>query len=131
IASDGSFHLGGLPSGMAIFSLNEQLKGFKITRVEREGIVQSRGVEIKEGEQVTGVRVIVSYGKATLRGVVVLENGPLPAGGSIFVRLVRPGETSLFVQPASVDPRGHFLIDGLPGGLYELSVSVFWPGGKQ
>src|SRR4029077_19984491 len=84
IASDGSFHLGGLPSGMAIFSLNEQLKGFKITRVEREGIVQSRGVEIKEGEQVTGVRVIVSYGKATLRGVVVLENGPLPAGGVGF-----------------------------------------------
>ncbi len=131
IEADGSFHLGGLPSGMAIFSLNDrQLKGFKITRVEREGIVQPRGVEIKEGEQVSGVRLVVSYGNATLRGVVVLENGPLPENGSIFVQLIRPGETSFFIQAPSVDARGHFLIDGIPGGLYELSVSV-WPGGKR
>jgi len=131
IEADGSFHLGGLPSGMAIFSLNErQLKGFKITRVEREGIVQPRGVEIKEGEQVSGVRVVVSYGNATLRGVVVLENGPLPDNGAIFVRLVRPGEMSSSIQPPRVDARGHFLIDGLPSGLYELSVSVFLSAGK-
>jgi hypothetical protein len=131
IEADGSFHLGGLPSGMANFSLNErQLKGFKITRVEREGIVQPRGVEIKEGEEVSGVRIVVSYGNATLRGVVVLENGPLPENGSIFVRLVRQGEMSSFVQPARVDARGHFLIDGLPSGIYELSVSVFLPAGK-
>ena len=132
IARDGSFHLGGLPAGMAVFSLREtQLKGFTITRVEREGIVQPRGVEVKEGEQVTGVRVIVSYGNATLRGVVVLENGPLPENGSIFVSLIRPGEPSFFIQAPSVDARGHFLIDGIPSGLYELSVSVFWPGGKR
>ena len=131
IEADGSFHLGGLPSGMAIFFMNErQFKGFKITRVEREGIVQPRGVEIKEGEQVSGVRVVVSYGNATLRGVVVLENGPLPDNGSIFVRLVRPGEMSSSIQPPRVDARGHFLIDGLPSGLYELSVSVFLSAGK-
>ncbi len=131
IATDGSFRLGGLPSGMANFSLNErQSKGFKITRVEREGIVQPRGVEVKEGEQVSGLRVIVSYGNATLRGVIVLENGQLPENGSIFVRLVRPGEMSSLIQPSRVDARGHFLIDGLQGGLYELSVSVSWPGGK-
>jgi hypothetical protein len=131
IAPDGSFHLGGLPAGMAVFSLGEtQLKGFRLTRVEREGIVQPGGVEIKEGEQVSGVRLVVSYGNATLRGVVVLENGPLPENDSILVRLVRPGETSFFIQAPSVDARGHFLIDGLQGGLYELSVSVLWSGGK-
>jgi hypothetical protein len=131
VAPDGSFRFGGLPSGMATLSLNDrQLKGFRIMRVEREGTVQPRGIEVKESEQVTGVRVIVSYGNATLRGVVALENGPLPSNGSIFVRLVRPGETSDFIRPPTVDARGHFLIDGLQGGLYELSVSVFWPGGK-
>ena len=92
--------------------------------------MQPRGVEVKEGEQVSGLRVIVSYGNATLRGVIVLENGQLPENGSIFVRLVRPGEMSSLIQPSRVDARGHFLIDGLQGGLYELSVSVSWPGGK-
>ncbi len=135
VGPDGSFHFGGLSSGTANISLsgtrdNKQLRGFTIIRVEREGIVQPRGIELKEGEQVTGVRLIVSYGNATLRGVVVLANGALPANGSIFVRLVRPGETSDPIRPPSVDARGHFLIDGLQGGLYELSVSVFWPGGK-
>src|SRR5260370_13218061 len=131
IAPDGSFHLGGLPAGMAVFSLREtQLKGFTITRVEREGIVQPHGVEVKEGEQVTGVRVIVSYGNATLRGVAVLENGPLPKNTSSFVRFFSPVEMSSLLQPSRVEYRGHFLIDGLQGVLYELPSSVSWPGGK-
>jgi hypothetical protein len=29
-----------------------------------------------------------------------------------------------------VDARGHFLIEGLPGALYELSVYISFPGAK-
>jgi 5-hydroxyisourate hydrolase-like protein (transthyretin family) len=135
IGPDGSFHLGGLEAGTANFSLDgpgdrNQSKGFTISRVERDGLVLPRGFEIKEGEQVTGLRVIVSYGNATLRGVVAFENGPLPAGGGIIVRVQKPGETGSNLQ-ISVDARGHFIIEGLPGGLYELTVIVSLPGAKQ
>jgi hypothetical protein len=135
IGPDGSFHLGGLGAGTANFSLDgpgdrSQSKGYRISRVERDGLVLPNGVEIKEGEQVTGLRVIVSYGNATLRGVVAFENGPLPAGGRIIVRVVKPGETGSNLQ-ISVDARGHFSIEGLPGGLYELTVIVSLPGAKQ
>jgi hypothetical protein len=136
IVPDGSFHLGGLEAGTANFSLDgpgdrSQSKGFRISRVERDGLVLPNGFEIKEGEQVTGLRVIVSYGNATLRGVVAFENGPLPAGGRIIVRVIKPGETVSNLQPISVDARGHFIIEGLPGGLYELTVFVSLPGAKQ
>ena len=136
IGPDGSFRIGGLEAGTANFSLGgfadrSQLKGFSISRVERDGLVLPRGFEIKEGEQVTGLRVIISYGNATLRGVVTFENGPLPAGGRIMVRVVRPGETASNVQPVSVDARGHFIVERLPGGLYELTVFISSPGVKS
>jgi hypothetical protein len=135
IGPDGSFHLGGLEAGTANFSLGgpgdrSQLKGFTISRVERDGLVLPRGFEIKEGEQVTGLRVIIAYGNATLRGVVTFENGVLPAGGRILVRIEKAGETASNIQPVSVDARGHFIIEGLPGGLYEFSVFVSSPGAK-
>ena len=135
IGPDGSFRIGGLEAGTANFSLGgfadrSQFKGFTIARVEREGLVLPNVFEIKEGEQVTGLRVIIAYGNATLRGVVTFENGPLPAGGRILVRVGRPGETASHFQPVSVDDRGHFIVEGLPGGLYELTVFISSPGAK-
>lgn len=57
------------------------------------------------------VRIVVSYGTATLRGVVKLENGSLPPEGRIFARLVRPGENLglSMMQPPQVDARGQFI----------------------
>jgi protocatechuate 3,4-dioxygenase beta subunit len=136
IGGDGSFRIGGLPAGIANFFLsgrpgNPQATGFTISRVERDGVVHQRGIEIKEGEEVTGIRVVMAYGNATLRGIVNLENGTLPANGSIFVRITRAGEMSSNIRPPRVDARGHFLIQGIPGGLYDVSVSVFVPGTRS
>lgn len=132
IAPDGSFQLTGLPGGTANISLGAMSspfppKGFNIARIERDGVVQ-RGIELKEGEQVTGVRVVLAYGNATLRGVVKLENGTLAPGARIFVRLTKPGENSNIMRPPSVDARGYFLIEGLPAGMYEVHASVGGPG---
>jgi hypothetical protein len=90
-------------------------------------VVQRRGLEVKEGEQITGVRVIINYGTATIRGFVTIENGPLPQGARIFVRLLKAGEVPT-IRPPNVDERGRFLVEGLPAGSYEISVSVFGPG---
>ena len=132
IAADGSFRLAGLPGGTASLSLGmvnmPQAKGFTIARIERDGVVMPRGVEVKEGENVTGLRVFVSFGNAIIRGVVKLENGSLPPGVIMFVRVSKPGETGpASVRPAQVDARGHFLMEGIPPGAYELMVMV--PGG--
>lgn len=129
IGPDGSFRLAGLPGGTINLMLAAVMnpfepKGFTITRVERDGIVSSSRLEIKDGEQLTGVRVIVSFGNATIRGVVKLENGSLPEGGRIILRVSKPGETLPNFRGATVDARGHFLVDGLAAGTYELTASV-------
>ena len=129
IGPDGSFRLAGLPGGNVNIFLGSTAmpmppKGFSISRIEREGMVQPRTFEIKEGEQLTGLRVYIAYGNATLRGVVKLENGALPEDGRIMVRLLKPGENTSNLRPVSADARGHFLMEGIPTGAYELTVSV-------
>ena len=130
IGPDGSFRLAGLPGGTINLMLgsimNPVAKGLVIARVERDGIVSlSSRLEIKDGEQLTGVRVIVSYGTATVRGMVKLENGSLPEGARILVRLTKPGEVLPNFRPLTVaDERGHFLIDAMPAGTYEVWASI-------
>lgn len=137
IGADGSFRLAPFAGGRLnlIFASPPNPfppKGFNIERIERDGVVVPRGMEIKEGEQVTGVRVIVSYGTATIRGVVKLENGSAPEGARIFVRLTRAGEpASSTFRPSTVDERGHFLIEGVPAGSYDIIAFItgaFAPG---
>ena len=75
IGGDGSFLIGGLPGGTVNVAIS-RMKGYVLSRIERDGVTQARELEVKEGEQVTGVRVIVNYGTAKLRGLVTIENGP-------------------------------------------------------
>lgn len=131
IAADGSFLLNGLPGGLANLQLSSKTsstppRGFVITRIEREGAVQSRGIPIREHEQLTGVRVVLSYGTATLRGVVEIENGTLPPAARIYLSIVKPGERreNLNLRPPPVDARGRFLIEGIPAGTYEVWATV-------
>jgi carboxypeptidase family protein len=132
LGPDGSFRVAGLPAGTISFFLWSAgspmpSKGFTITRVEHDGVTSTRSLEIKESEQVMGVRLFVSYGTATLRGVITVENGSVPPKGRIFLRLAKAGEQFSNLRPALVDERGHFQMDGLPAGIYELSVVIADP----
>jgi len=133
IAPDGSFQLRGLSGGDMRIGISDLAngyppKGFSIARIERDGVTLPRGgIEMKDGEQLTGLRVVLSYGNATLRGVVNVENGELPPGGRIYVRLARPGEKLSNLRSPQVDARGHFLLEGIPAGTYEVHASVFLP----
>jgi hypothetical protein len=130
IAPDGGFRLSGLPGGTVNFMIGAQNtpfppKGISLVRIERDGVpITGRGIEIKEGEQLSGVRVFLSYGNASIRGLVKLENGSLPEGARIFVRLTKPGENNSNLWPPQVDLRGHFLMEGVPPGTYEISANV-------
>jgi protocatechuate 3,4-dioxygenase beta subunit len=128
IGPDGSFRLAGLPGGTAYLNIGPfnmgDLKGFVVSRVERDGVAQPRGLAVGEGEQVSGIRVIVDYGTAVLRGRVNVQNGTLPAGARITVRLATPGYSSTF-RPLAVDERFRFVAEEIPAGTYELSVMAF------
>ena len=129
IGPDGSFRLAGLPGGTAYLNIGpflnmEDLKGFVVSRVERDGVAQPEGLAIGEGEQISGIRVVVDYGTAVLRGRVNVQNGTLPPGARITVRLATPGYSSN-LRSVPVDERFRFVAEGIPAGTYEVSVMAF------
>lgn len=128
IGPDGSFRLTGVPTGMTRFNILPQggymPTGFAIARLERDGAALP-AIEMKDGETVAGVKVFVRYGTASIRGVVTFENGMLPQGSRVMVRLSKPGETLPYNRQAEVDARGNFFIDNLPTGMYELRTTIY------
>jgi protocatechuate 3,4-dioxygenase beta subunit len=128
IAPDGSFIINGLqPGKVGIYLSNYPTppQGFTLARVERDGVPQ-RQIEVAPGAQITGVRVVIEYGTGSVRGLVKIENGPLPPNARMMVNARRMGETSEATRRgAQVDSRGHFVIEGLAPGEYELTLQTF------
>ena len=130
IGPDGSFSLTGLPGGRVNLMLGTNMnpfppKGLTITRVERDGVAMGPStMEVKESEQIAGVRVFVSYGTGIINGMVKLENGSLPEGMRIFLRVTKDKEMMNTMRPPQVDARGHFVIDGLLPGIYEITANL-------
>ena len=135
IGPDGSFRLAGLSPGQVSFWLTPPFggrtpKGFAILRTEHNGVAMPRGLEIKEGDQLTGVRIVMSYGTASIHGTVKLENGVLPEGGRLFARVMKPGTPPAQIANSAVDARNQFLLEGIPAGVYEVSVILVLPNNR-
>ncbi len=135
INPDGTFHVAGLQTGTATFSLGNgdysQSKGYSFTRTEQDGVIQPRGVAIRAGETVSGLRIVFTFATGVVRGNVNVVNGPLPSGARLMVRLAKVGEPNSGLRPQEADSRGHFLIEGVPAGSYDLFVSTFIPNSRQ
>jgi hypothetical protein len=136
ISADGSFRLTGLPAGMANFETStldySQQTGLLMLRIERDGVVVPRGeFEIKAGEQISGVRIVFSYGSGSVRGTVSFENGPPAPGLRFFARLAKPGDNEAHFQQREVDTRGRFLIEGVSPGTYDLQVTAVNSGARD
>jgi len=128
VGADGSFHLTGLRPGKNVISLGWPVpKGFSIASVQRDGIDQPEGIDTGPGEQVNGVRVVVTYGTSIIRGQVQVQNGLLPQGARLAISAHRVGGSAPQVGWVGVDALNHFLLDGLSAGDYELSLMVFRP----
>jgi len=133
IQPDGSFRVHALKGGLLRFSISSEGR-FQIVRVERDGVVHPKGMRIKDGEQVSGVRVILNYGSGTVRGVFKLEGGTLPPHAVMHVSLRRLAEDQDSLAPSAssqVDARGQFFMEGLIPGTYEMTAAVYViaPGG--
>src|SRR6185503_13715200 len=78
---DGSFRIGGLRQGLALFGLNSPTRNDStptaVVRIEHDGVVQPRGLMLKDGEQVTGLRLVVRNLTGAIRGQVNVEGDEL------------------------------------------------------
>jgi hypothetical protein len=136
VSADGSFRLTGLPAGIANFEFSAldygQQTGLIMSRIERDGVVVPRGgFDIKAGEQISGVRIVLTYSTGSVRGTVNFENGPPAPGMRFSVRLSKPGDNEVRLPQRGVDARGHFMIEGVPPGTYDLYVNAFNPGSRE
>lgn len=126
INPDGSFRLTGLPAGRLMLQLRQTIKRLHLLRIERDGVVYRNGIEIKEREQVTGLRVVVSQANGTIRGVLKLPEGvALPATARLRVSARSLEDPTIYNEPVDADANGQFLVKDLVAGTYQFSVSVF------
>ncbi|HMV49246.1 MAG TPA: carboxypeptidase regulatory-like domain-containing protein, partial [Blastocatellia bacterium] len=124
--ADGSFRITGLSPGKALlrpFGIGGATPVVK--RMERNGVEMREGIEIKAGEAVTGVKIVLAYANGAIRGQVNITGGQLPAGMRILATAMNanaaPTEQG---ESAEVDGKGRFLIEGLLDGDYEVSAQV-------
>lgn len=127
--ADGGFSVRGLKAGKLRILLNSAELGASLgLRFRRMGFDVSLPIgeiEIKDGESITGLRVVLGYGSSRVRGVVRLQNGPLPPNTRVHARVTNEAG---FYAGQWVDSRGNFLIDAVPPGEYTLTVTVEVPG---
>ena len=100
-----------------------------ILRVERNGVVQPEGVEIKAGEEVTGLRLTIAEFNGAIRGLVKWDDDETPALNDTSVSYIRIDDNGMKPELMGVgsqqwDSRGNFLIEGLAPGTYEVRVHV-------
>jgi hypothetical protein len=101
-------------------------KGLTLVRTEVDGIEQREGIEVSAGSKITGVRLVFAYGAGSIRGEVKAEEGTLPAGLTLRVSIrSTTGGARQFSD--TVDARGHFVVENIPPGTYEMSVLSFGP----
>lgn len=130
VGPDGSFHVGGLPAGNVLVSLASALP-FRIIRIERDGIVQVRGIELKQTEDIKTLRIVLGLADASLRGSLVVENGTIPPNGQLFVWARNTAASAPVFAVAKIDARGQFVFENLLPGTYELTSGIIVQGSRE
>jgi protocatechuate 3,4-dioxygenase beta subunit len=129
INADGRFSFSGLAPGKVHINMvgfPTPPKGLTLVRTEVDGIEQREGIEVSAGAKITGVRLVFAYGAGSIRGEVKSEDGILPAGLTLQV-IIRPASGGARTFSGAVDARGHFVVENIPPGAYEMSVVTFNP----
>ena len=135
---DGSFRIGGLQKGRVRFGFasrsQNDSKPIDIVRVERDGVVQTSGLTLKDGEQVTGLRLVVKYLTGAIHGEIKVEGDELLPSSRLSIWLNPLDTNRASYHSATGDPtprldsRKRFIVEGLAAGTYEVNVAVYDPG---
>ena len=128
INPDGSFQVGPLQAGKATLRLGSRDRNvpaeFALLSIDLNGVDKSGGIQIKAGENVSGVRLVVGYGTGTIRGTLRTEGGTLAIGTYVGVAFSRPGNP-FTIAWSRVDARGRFAFERVPPGNYDLAVTAY------
>jgi protocatechuate 3,4-dioxygenase beta subunit len=130
ISPNGTFKVSNVQPGKArVWTGFGGPKGLDLLRVEHDG-VEVKAFDVKPGDQITGVRLVFTYGNGVIAGRVEVKSGSLPAGVRMKVKYRREGGSAAVELPKSteVDGRGQFLFEGLTQGTYRLSLD--FPSGS-
>jgi hypothetical protein len=130
VGPDGRFIITGVRPGTLRLDVSTEVKGLSLSRVEAGGAEQRQGINVTEGAQVSGVRVVLVYGSAVLRGQLNFPGGAAPPRGARMVVIARRvvSSDSHWTRGAEADARGRFQIEGLPAGEYEVQARAFGSG---
>ncbi len=132
ILPDGGFEFKGLRPGKVFINLkadNDTLNGLSILRIERNGGELKQGFEVKAGEDIFDLRIVVADGTGVIRGQVKVEGGPLPTGARIVASI--SNQLQFANGYAQVDQNGGFTISGLAPGTYDVVLNAYNPPPHQ
>jgi len=124
INADGGFRITGIrPGKVSLFSFMQSPGPVapRILRIERNGMELRDGIDVRPGEEISGLKIVIGAGSCVLRGDVKIEGGPLE-GVNLYV-MYRPtnADPQRFYR-ADLDARRHFVIKDLIPGEYELVI---------
>lgn len=128
---DGRFQLKALPAGKVGLRVGVTGRQFGIARIEHNGVEIQDRFEIKAGEQLNGVRVVIKEAAGGLRGRIVLPGGPLPTGYTLSATLQRLGNNVQIPLPLAISASLTFDEPTLVVGEYEIAVTVKAPTGPD
>jgi hypothetical protein len=128
VEADGTFRIRGVAAGLHYFDVEGVPAPWTVTGVFLRGrSVLDQPVEIREGEQFGGLRIVVSQSSAELRGTV-RHAGGAPARDALVVTSSAPPLTPSPVNPrfrtTRTDREGRFRIERLPPGDYRVTAVV-------
>jgi hypothetical protein len=125
INRDGSFSFAGLMPGTLKLHFFPPREGgplpVRIVRFERDGVKLERDLEIKSGDQISDLNVILGYANSGIHGVVRIDNAAI---GSHTVGQVSVSQNGKLVDSVHLDRHGEFVIQNLVAGEYQLSLYV-------
>jgi hypothetical protein len=135
VNADGSFTIRGLPAGRVAFHLNSAGYLAPIKRIERDGVEIKDAIEVKPGDEITGVRIVLYQAQGSIRGQLQITGGALPDGFRLYASATRSepaGESNAsgrilvasgrISRSGLIDEKGRFVIEELPAGEYDLSI---------
>src|SRR6266436_8466449 len=123
INPDYSFSIKGLNAGSVLLSIDHEEAGFSLARIEYPKATPTDRIPVNADQQITGVRVIVRYGTATINGTVKIVNGQLPGHSRLLVRVKEINALDR-LSGVEVDDRGHFTIRNLAAGTYLVTPNL-------
>jgi beta-xylosidase len=101
------------------------------TKLEKLANASVSGKVLKDGEQVTGVRLVAKYLTGAIHGQIKIEGDEVIASQRLSVWITQlnpnhPDDEFLNGNSApQVDSRKRFVAEGLAAGTYQVSVAVF------